>query len=400
MSSYISNRDIINAWAARAHGGDREFTRSQEDKARVGIAGDRILSYGWWEMARIVRDRHGSALFYLVNGDNYGTVTTSKHQSMVRQAVSDNGIPVLIIPFTVLDEAGIQRDTIRPLDITPDTYTTTVVTAPADDPSIRESTDYWGNTVYRSGPGGRTTWDRLEDGSFERTVYRHWLGESLIQAAIRYSTTVRCTRCKGAGVFGDDTRGVALPTFGPELDYGHDDWYRHRVGHHETYPVPSCQQCGGRGRTAVTRTRTAKFLSGFDRGETRPSYFFCELPRMSETTVTAAYDALKPTTVLMAERMGRDISRQGDIFAVPMPTLNLSRLRHDGATISKGEHILGTNHKATEVAIIRSGRKTLTYARGTLTHDPAGRRPDHKRVTMGDRKTWHLVVKNTVPVSA
>ena len=81
-------------------------------------------------------------------------------------------------------------------------------------------------------------------------------------------------------------------------------------------------------------------------------------------------------------------------FAIPMPGVTLRELKAQGGVHEKRGNLLGTNHVATET--VRVGRRT--WARGTLTHAPEDRAPDHARVTIG--KTWHLIQKNTVPIGA
>ena len=160
--------------------------------------------------------------------------------------------------------------------------------------------------------------------------------------------------------------------------------------------------------------RWAYYLSGFDHAESRPLYFFAELPRGAKpTTVAEAYEVLKPDPVKLAEQMGRPIFRQGDIFGVPT-TLDRKVLKAQGARIERRTqaklelspimreiqpanlpYVLGTNHTATEVAYLPNG---VTLARGTMYHDPDGRNADHARRRIGDGKSWHIVVKNTVPI--
>ena len=166
-----------------------------------------------------------------------------------------------------------------------------------------------------------------------------------------------------------------------------EDWHRQWSG---TCPNKACR---GRGRWTTTHKRRAKFLSGFDHNETRRCYFFCELPKMSETTVAAAYDALKPTAVRYAEVVGREVRRQGDIFAIET-ALATRDLRRRGAVFSKRTHLIGTNHTATQVATLPDG---TTFARGCLYHEPDRRRADHARIKVPSG--WSLIAKNTVPVT-
>lgn len=239
----------------------------------------------------------------------------------------------------------------------------------------------------------------LPDGttSYRREHVRHWLGESLIRARIEYATRPKCPACKG--------RPVQGPMHRDWFERSDRDWLKNTEGRYvEPYdyswlqavdiPPAHCDRCDGRGWYTKWRHRTAYFLSGFDHQEKRRSYFFCELPKgAAPTTVDEAYEALKPEPVVLAETMGREVLRQGDIFAIP--TARIKRELMDAG----GEHgrmspLLGTNHCATDVVTVGA----LTYARGILHHVPGGRPPDHARVKIG--QGWHLIVKNTVPLSA
>lgn len=285
----------------------------QRRHANVTVERGKIYSYGWWEMARIVRERKThKPLYFLLNGDRYSQ-TTSAQQSAVRQAVIQTGVPSVIIPYSALDSAGIVRDSIAIVDRSEDTFTKAIV-------------HYDGEGE----PKEPYRWRKTANG-YERDRWDHHLGESLIRA-----------RVSG-------------------------------------------------------RKRPAYFLSGFDENETRPerAYFLAELPRNAKPkTITEAREALKPAPVLLAEQAGRAVQRQGDIFAVPVPSITTRTLTKAHAMRTKAAYILGTNHRATEVATLHG----VTYARGTLTHAPQDRRPDHRRVTIG--KGWHIVLKNTVPVAA
>jgi hypothetical protein len=141
---------------------------------------------------------------------------------------------------------------------------------------------------------------------------------------------------------------------------------------------------------------TACFLSAFDEQEPRPLYFLAELPQGAEpATVEAAVQTLKPPEVVAAETAGVACTRQGDVFAIPttLATRQLPRKRERSACL------LNLSHTATEACVTDDG---ATYARGILRHAPTQywRAPEHKRQPMGDRKTWHLIVKNTVPFDA
>lgn len=307
-------------------------------------------------------------------------------------------------------------------------------------PSSREH----GRKRVVSGVHGRTAWDIVADDdaplgySYERTTERHWLGASLISAKVNYTTRVTCRSCSGTGKTTPYiVRQYDVETVGPltesdmiavqsSHEFMMNRWQRDRAEFPDrpepvmgwprmidaSVHVDGCRACSGQGKVPSMRQRTALFLSGFDNNEARPSYFFCELdPKARPTTVEEALESLKPEAVKVAEQAGREVKRQGDIFAIPMPSLTLSKLRTDGgvyARLPKGytqanamdgetadvPYLLDTNHGASEVVTVGGA----TYARGTMRHLPAWRRPDHARLTLG--KQWHLIVKNTVPVGA
>jgi hypothetical protein len=308
-----------------------------------------------------------------------------------------------------------------------------------------------------SGNNGSIRWE-LEDWpdsptglAYTRTIRRHRLGGSLIRAQVNYWGRMRCTGCHGARVREPWPDRVGSDAEGPltwredhfHADYMYaPDWVddgralRPRTVTEWAWTT-QCPTCRGTGWEGLNKRRWAYFLSGFDENETRPSYFFCELPAgVTPTTYDEALDALKPGAVKLAEQMQREVKRQGDIFAIPMPGLTLRQLKERGGVHIRKPHLvlegsmlkyasapdddvrryvqhlrahgkevrvswsgprptlLGTNHEATE--IVRIGREL--YARGTMRHVPQNRRPDHKMLSLGN--DWHLVVKNTVPIGA
>lgn len=456
MASYY---DTCERWLDVAQGRikNRNFRGG-----RIFADGDRIYSYGYhFELGRLIRDKAGDIVRVLLNGDTF-SVTTAKHQRIVRDAVDrrftgiGRDVPRVIIPYSVLEAAGIDNDSVTPIDVTKDRHeriehcvteqppgsqwrTTPVygtvalsleeLQAKVDTHNERRREAHERQVEYAAGDGvlaerardylanqpepilwtvddlpsyerqesrqvgtvtklykRNSTWDTIDviehdDGptTYEWTTYKHWLGESLIQATINENRFTRCRMCKGAGRY--EAHG---PTLG-EVHYPGDAVNRNFA----------CAKCEGNRGRHWSKRRTAYFISGFDHNETRPSYFFCELPAgVTPTTLDEAYEALKPDTVKLAEAMGRDVFRQGDIFAIPVARLTKRELRKQGADFQKRGQLLGTNHEATEVAYLPN----LTLARGVLWHSPQWRVPDHKRVRLADG--WHIVVKNTVPLSA
>lgn len=195
--------------------------------------------------------------------------------------------------------------------------------------------------------------------------------------------------------------------------------------------TPSRASAEGRIVVRYTERRWSYFLSSFDYNEPWPLYFLCEIPRMSERygqkyrpkpqTIAQALDDLRPGAVVEAEDAGIEVLRQGDVFAIrtELTTRELTNLAVPGERtryVESGdgishrmlperyevlrrpsEHVLDTSHKVTEVIITKDGE---TYARGIMRHEPRetwrSGRPDHKRVVLGDRRTWYRLVKNTV----
>lgn len=142
----------------------------------------------------------------------------------------------------------------------------------------------------------------------------------------------------------------------------------------------------------------AYFVSAFDEQERNLHYFLAQLPKgRKPTSVKDAIWLLRPPAVLEADAAGLSVTRQGDIFGVPT-TLSTKDVHHGGWLTIKMGRLLNTSHVATEVVVGPGG----PYARGTLYHKPVtawGRpaAPEHRRQKLGDGKTWHKIVKNTVP---
>lgn len=502
---------VARRWVDRCLGSTRESLSNP----RMLDSGDQIFSYGsHFEIARILRDRKGEPVAWLLNGDTWGP-TTSRHQAFVRNAVR-GGLPTVTIPHSALEAASIDLSSVQIIDVQSDWWTERTLTTEnvrREQWDVYDDRGGWQNTrtgeivmrkdygtpkprtecdcgidftppgpwktgwnwelqtieqrareahmrarhgVWEEFPASRrksgrisffsgkhVEWDAVDDPThprgyrFERIVRRHWLGGSLIRAAVTYQGTQRCASCSGSGQASEPWfTSLGSPAIGPldreqmGLAEAQNDYRMERNGGirpplNWDYMIEGyaehreCRACSGRGRTRVARRRWAYFLSGFDENETRPSYFFCELPpKARPETVEQALEALKPDAVRLAEQDGREVTRQGDIFAIPMPGLTLRELKKQGGVhIRKPKlvqvdpegqpgspmrwtgprpRLLETNHEATEIVTVGG----LVYARGTLRHVPEFRRPDHRLARMGDGKTWHLIMKNTVPVSS
>lgn len=112
-------------WADRATG-KTDKPAHERGNANVFERDGKVYSYGThFEMGRYVKPapRSGVAPFFLLNGDSY-SVTTTRHQSHVRDAVRKTGAPSAIIPHTAMTRAGIVLDSIVPVDVLPETHET------------------------------------------------------------------------------------------------------------------------------------------------------------------------------------------------------------------------------------------------------------------------------------
>lgn len=415
MTSY---HDVCERWVDRCLGSGARAIDTQ----RVWTDGDHIYSYGrHFEMARIMRDVNGEPTFFLVNGETFSPSTTN-HQSNVRSAIQRSGIESIIIPHGALEAATIDFSSIEIIDVQSDH--TEVKRFEQSTPPHGARWESYQQSVWEDGKYVRsdddpwhyylTTGRRQidvqanEDGtltySWETT--RHWLGGSLIKARVRWRGYTLCKPCGGSGTDGE-LQGPPEPggewtyerrTIGDERVWHPRPGRRNRFTHDwDARQSTLCAKCNGEGGRHFTRSRQAYFLSGFDSQEARPSYFFCELPKgVTPTSVDEAFECLKPTAVKIAEMMDREVTRQGDIFAIPLENLDKRTLRKRGARFEKRGKLLNTNHAATEVAYMPDG---TTLVRGVLHHVPEWRDPDHARRKLAT-PGWHVVQKNTVPVAA
>lgn len=417
----IANHLVFDRWAQAVQTDRWPGTDADGNGRRLSMTGssviadgDTIYSYGrHFPMTTAIRNKDRSVRLILVNGDRWGN-TTAQHQSQCRAMVGMMGYPSIIVPFTALDAAGIVHDSIEIAEVRPDrqqTFKHESTEKPGtehpdmDDPSgatfIAQRWNYsvsppvqedYDKPLRVPDPNrvkvGRSNWLIAEwephDGVWRWETTRHWLGDSCFRARVR--------------------EAIVTEEWGPAVQNGTEAWdlgystMRTSTRHPDGLTAPAR---GGFAYNEHTRwrERRAYFLSSFDYNEARPLYFLCELPRrVKPATVDEAYEALKPAEVLAAEAQGLDVSRQGDVFAIACPELTTREVRKDlkrGEAIVKRRHVLGTEHSTTEVALCKGG---LTFGRGVMYHDVGWPRTrDHARRRMADGKTWHLLVRNTVP---
>lgn len=325
----LNIQDVCQKWADSAPTDFRTY-----GNVKPSYDGRDLYSYGsHFILARVMGDRE----WFLVNGDRY-SVSTSRHQNEVRAAIKRTGLPSVIVPFTVLREAGIDMDSIKIVDNDPERIDKIWVPVAEEDVPEYARDEYMTDYYRRNGD------------SWQRATWRHWLGASVFRASYRYT------------------------------DHEHTD----REGRRD-YP---------------TRKGTAYFVSAFDENEPTPLYFLAQLPRGSKpTTVAEALECLKPADVVEAESRGLQVQRQGDVFAIPALTWT-ALLKEQGAKFGHLDYVLGVSHTVTDSATVKHGRTLDTYGKGIMRHKPREfwrRTGDHKRVKLGDGKAWYRLVKNTVP---
>lgn len=450
--------DLMTYWGERitAVAPDEEY----RERSSIIMRGDRLFHYGsHFELARIVRRPNGRARMVLLNGDQFrgsggwGPSTNARQwgvRKIVERETAGTNIVTLNVPFSALDAAGIDFDSITVLDTREDRYERTeriVSELPSD-----ISQDDAGPYTY-SHPGYRR--ERVvqrEDGKWIVPEYRHWLADSLFKAASNEWRLRPATR---------EEREVYLvweewSNRRRELDRAFTDAMRDAANAHflkrrydmgaaqlEDRPLPTDEEIAAldrareearaalnahdelkpphnevlrRGKKLVVERRVrrwAKYLSSFDYNEAGRPYFLCELRyRSPANTVAEAIDDLRPDAVIAAQASGVEVLRQGDVFAIPtaLTTRELKSraelyeepgtFRDRVAIRSREKHgkaadILDTNHRATHVIVTKDGDY---YGRGYMYHDPGGwRTPDHARLKLGDGNTWYRLVKNTVP---
>jgi hypothetical protein len=353
---------------------------------------DRLYSFGThFELARKLPDG-----VFLLNGDTWGSFT-GRHQNIVRSVIDgnpraklvddkwtterDEAYPRVVIPHSALAAAGIVLNSIKVLDSLDDAM---------DKQTFRGRLPRW-IAAYLDRVNGTISrgvnYDKPIHGPVPLEQHQSW---GWRQGALGYAPKTR-EECL------IEWEGIKATYDISRLEDGRWEYTLdlHRLGE----CVFSCEVV-----TIDGPRREATFISAWDRQDPG-TYFLSELP-YPVVSLAEAYEALKPNVVKLAEVEGRQVVRQGDIFAVELEWTTrqiAAMLRPEdmlpGAPHSIKEHItrmaplLGTNHVATEQVTLPSG---AVLARGILWHKPAFRDPDHRRQYLG--KKWHVIAKNTVPV--
>jgi hypothetical protein len=389
--------DVVRRWVDITEG---TSTEKHLWNPRIPVIDKKLYAFNRsFELVRAIRNKSGKKVtHYVLNGDElrtppgwssgwgrwgWGNGGTTTHQGIVRNALT--GRKQVIIPFTALEEAGVDLDTVQIIDVLPDRNET-----------IKHHTETF--------PEG-AVWHN--EGIFEQRELTESEKAAWMKKNPWYTTFPGWAKTQQVKVGTKQVLRTSRRTWSPVITVTHEDGrtvYDWQTFHHWLGESLIRARVTWKTEDGKDHHRWAYFLSGFDHQEPIPLYFFAEMPpKVKPTTVAEAYEFLKPEPVLMAEQMERRISRQGDIFAIATPSLDRRTLRKMGATFEKRSQIvrgerpaelLNTNHRATEVARMPNG---VTLARGQLYHDPIGRNKDHVARKLGDGKGWHIIIKNTVP---
>lgn len=476
MSVYKFTRE----WAKGIESGDGPLDRDgnarhhRTKSCNVYYNGRTIYSYGsHFPMGYIVAPN-----VVWLNGDRFSN-TTNRHQSELRSAVASEApnAKVVIVPESALTAAGVSYQTIEPVDVHGERWEYTLQTsdtAPAD-----MSTE-----LEELRPDYSQPYD-TEAGRYPKAM----LPVEAAYGAYDYSGRTDTSTYA-------DTVGTVSRDGSKQLVRYSGGLYRWHTARHW---LGDAVFTGIKDRTFNgTVGERAYFISSFDQQERRPLYFLSQLPG-PVSSVDEAIESLAPDSVKTARELGRNVVRQGDMFAIAMDA-STRQLKAMGATVEKrsvtvelrryardqvamrdallvvketmpaypsrvyyqhdkhtreefdvlhkawekatdewadelvsrcaaqfpdapevprygwssalrykpgahdytrdvtGSALYGTAHTATEVATLPDGRQ---FARGVLYHEPAvigqTRARDHARRPLG--RQWHLVARNTVPVS-
>ncbi len=344
-----------------------------------------IMSYGsHFPLAHLLLTPGGKRKMWLLNGDRYqgasGFGRSNEHNDMMREAAQKGRTPTFVVPFSAVREAGIDMRTIVPVDVSRERFTW-------EDHSARKLSEvsewYRKHDVFYDDAGQRVRAPRASDGSEAQPDTDGGGWHTWNRTALEGSVKVPVD---GPQYEGRLTRVSEEVT---RDEHGLYHWSEQRHWLAESVFRATVSTWDREGRRDVRHVRY--FLAAFDEQEPRPLFFLAELPAKARPrTIAEAREALKPAGVVTAEQAGLEVLRQGDVFAIATAaaTRDLPGPSERGA-------VLGVNHTASEVRMLGSD----TYARGVLLHRPGWpRRPEHRKLVLGNRKGWYLLVKNTVPM--
>jgi len=282
----LDDRTILDVVSSLVHGSPlaRGYIRTYAaGRITYDLSRREAYSYGrHFPLFRFVPKSGRNPALFVINGDNgrgggggWRVSRTPEHQESARRRIAETGIASIILPFSALDGAGININTIRPLHVRPD------------------------------------TWETI---THERATL----------AEVPQSRRTRSVRLEGPSqsLYGYNPRLWLDVPVSPDAD----GIYRWTEGVH---------RLGDALFTAVRNGRRGRYLSSFDYNERPPLYFLCEVPaRGVPATVEAAVDSLAPRAVHAARLAGKPVERQGDVFFIGT-SLTTETLANRGATFGR-----------------------------------------------------------------
>ena len=370
------------------------FIDRQDSQIRFNEWRRMFYSYGeHFPLALYVPPRRGDrGAVWIINGDRWPgggfASRTNGHQAATREAITSTadacGDSVIVQPFPTMLGAGIELDTVRPVDVRPDANWTERRESPylADVPRRARTIHYsvtmdaatladvpqryretwrlyteaeaeafeaehgrrapdWSQRLDRlPDADGRYRWDEPRtrpieadaDGLYRWDVSLHRLGDALF-TAVRPDVRERRAR-PGESVTVDaethtERELCAANPYAPGDGSG--------AAHIADASGRACIFCGRSTRPiAWTARPRGLYLSSFDTEENPPLYFLAELPRKGPRprTIPEALDALAPPAVHAARARGRRVYRQGDIFYIETDATS-AELAARGATFAR-----------------------------------------------------------------
>ena len=206
------------------------------DAARVIYGTRELYSYGrHFPLARFVPSKRGRRAMWLINGDSWrggGWSLTNRHQAETRTAIETaiadaakrgKRIDSLIVPFTALDGAGIDRDSIRPIHVRPDRrepftntstiparFTTSPLPSREDCETSSRASDPKGSAIMRTDTLASSLTinirtESLETGAVSTSTVTGDLTRSVVYNGYDYSlpVTIKCHLCEDGQISAD-----------------------------------------------------------------------------------------------------------------------------------------------------------------------------------------------------
>lgn len=336
---------------------------------------DRLNSYGdHFPLVEALTTRSGRTRLWLLNGDRWGGsggwgVSTSSQQIEVRGLTRATGIETIILPFSAIDAARIEHESITVLAQNEEQWVTeefrdySAFPSDARNKPAHEMID---------GTGYGHSYDSISDIPEDIRAYFDSSGRVLPLYEESYSTRVSFGRRHRDYSADNPRRDYATGNIQPRTQwqpsesgryleqvtvgywvppvyryigtevygthgkyFASDDgsyYYQNRQRHILGESVFRAAYRGTNGKRYF-----ANFLSGVDSDPHGSGYFLVQLPKHARTdSVEAAYESLKPHSVQLAEKDGIEVKRQGDIYAIPT-NYSLRDLRKLGADIRQSK---------------------------------------------------------------